>query len=288
MDCDIADKIKLQIKFNDKPHYVYLLCRPNGEPFYVGVGSGKRIFNHERVAPSRRQEAKYDIINEIIEVGEVVKYSIVGFFDDWYEAAVEERRLIAFYGRVDIGTGILANRTNGGQGIAGIKWHLSEARKDGQRRAVEKRRGWRHSEESKAKIGAAHKGRKCSADNIEKTNSANRGKKRSDEQRARMSEAAKGRKPSPEKTNGLIEWYRANADKVSEERKERWKDPEYREKMSIALKSAKRDFSFRRDPVYREAIAQRMREKWKDPEFRERVIKSTRDTKSARAATLRS
>lgn len=38
------------LRNSDKPFYVYVLLRPDGEPFYVGKGLGKRIFSHEAEA----------------------------------------------------------------------------------------------------------------------------------------------------------------------------------------------------------------------------------------------
>ena len=36
----------------DHPFYVYVLRRPCGAPFYVGMGQGIRVHMHERVARS--------------------------------------------------------------------------------------------------------------------------------------------------------------------------------------------------------------------------------------------
>lgn len=64
--------------------------------------------------------------------------------------------------------------------------------------------GWKHTEQSRAKISAANtgrpsptKGKKRSADVVEKTASAHRGRKRSEETRRRISEAMTGKKRPP-------------------------------------------------------------------------------------------
>jgi len=36
-------------------HYVYVLCRANGTPFYVGKGVGRRVFSHESEARTTRR-----------------------------------------------------------------------------------------------------------------------------------------------------------------------------------------------------------------------------------------
>jgi hypothetical protein len=44
-------------------HYVYVLRRPNGRPFYVGKGYGDRVFQHENEArhPNERWSNAYKV-----------------------------------------------------------------------------------------------------------------------------------------------------------------------------------------------------------------------------------
>ncbi|MDE1907283.1 MAG: GIY-YIG nuclease family protein [Rhodospirillales bacterium] len=59
------------------------------------------------------------------------------------------------------------------------------------------REGYKHSEETKQKIGAAHKGRKKSSEQIEKMREANLGKKHSEETKQKISAAHKGKSLGP-------------------------------------------------------------------------------------------
>lgn len=61
------------------------------------------------------------------------------------------------------------------------------------------------NEETKRKIGDAHKGKKRSPEHIAKTAAGNTGQKRSTEQRKRMSDAHKGQKISKETILAMIE-----------------------------------------------------------------------------------
>jgi len=84
--------------------YTYLWLREDGTPYYVGKGKGSRAF----VKESHRQSPPKDL-NLIITQSWSSE-------DDAFEA---ETFLINFYGRKDIGTGVLRNLTNGGEGKCG-------------------------------------------------------------------------------------------------------------------------------------------------------------------------
>lgn len=79
--------------------YVYVLCRPDGTPFYVGKGQQYRMFAHEREA--RRTDctcAKCEVIRDIKAAGGSIDYQIVMRTDNNQQAVEQERELITFYG----------------------------------------------------------------------------------------------------------------------------------------------------------------------------------------------
>lgn len=115
-----ADEVLAAIRGSGKPHYVYVLHKPDGAPFYVGVGTGRRILDHAIVA--RRKTAphshKIRTIRAIWRAGLEIDYRIAGSFSDWAAAAAAEVALIASIGRRDSRTGPLSNVTAGGDGAS--------------------------------------------------------------------------------------------------------------------------------------------------------------------------
>lgn len=110
----------------DKPFYVYILRRPNGEPFYVGMGSGDRITQHEKRARKERSH-KASIIRSIWAAGLTVEGYIVERFDEAADAKSLEVELIRSIGRRDLGAGPLANHSDGGDGVTGWSKEMRES-----------------------------------------------------------------------------------------------------------------------------------------------------------------
>lgn len=144
-------------------YYIYAYIRTNGTPYYIGKGKGDRAYtSHKSHNISTPRDTSKIIIMEsnLTELG----------------AFALERFYIRWYGRKDNNTGILHNRSDGGDGISGYK----------------------HTPEALLKISLASRGRVKTISERQKLSIVNTGKKHSIESRQRMSKSAMGRKMSDE------------------------------------------------------------------------------------------
>lgn len=146
--------------------YVYVLCQPNGSPFYVGKGQGNRINAHESAARNGYKAKRYSIIRKIWREGGQVGKCKVFATDDQDEAYAVEQALIAAIGRK-----YLANETDGGDGNHGLK----------------------QSDDAKARIAKALTGRKMSPETWARVQAAKIGKPRSEACKAKLREKLTGR-----------------------------------------------------------------------------------------------
>ncbi len=128
-------------------HYVYVLCRSDGTPFYVGKGVRQRCFHHEAEARNtERLTHKLNLVRSLHRRGEAVSYCIESSFNLEADAHARERFLINLIGRHDQGRGPLTNQTDGGEGQSNPSKKSRERRRkslwgdaeDEERRAVNK------------------------------------------------------------------------------------------------------------------------------------------------------
>jgi ribosomal protein L13 len=123
--------------------YTYLWLREDGTPYYVGKGKGKRAFKNDGERTVKHPECDFRII--------------VQHWTSEQEAFAMEKFWIALYGRKDLGTGILRNRTDGGDGPSGAKRSASTIANMAKRMRGKKMHTTPHSEETKAVLVAKTK-----------------------------------------------------------------------------------------------------------------------------------
>ena len=157
-----------------KIYYVYQYLRqytsanaPAGSPYYTGKGNDRRAFDNRHSVPVPKDRDRIVFVAESMNEADAFQLEML---------------LISLHGRKDIGTGILGNRTDGGEGASGHV-HTDET--------IEKCRqakiGTKHTDATKAAISLAKTGKMTGVKNHWF------GKKFSDEHRLKLSVAHIGK-----------------------------------------------------------------------------------------------
>jgi len=154
--------------------YAYLRSRPSkygeiGSPYYIGKGQTDRRFSKFHNAKPPQDPANNVLLKE-------------GLAET--DALAEEIRLIKLYGRIDIGTGCLRNRTDGGDGTSGFI-HPPESKEKMRLSHASEVRGPR-SQETRDRMSRAHLGKKKSPEAATKSRLTRTGVKRSPEFREKL------------------------------------------------------------------------------------------------------
>ena len=163
-------------------YYTYAYLREDRTPYYIGKGKGNRAYiRRKKDIKPPKDKSRIILLKQNLTEEEAFKHEVY---------------MIAVFGRIDLGTGILHNRTNGGDGSSGMV-HSEETRKKMSATAKNM------SENHKAKISAAAKGRLFSEETRAKLSAV--GKNMSKERRAKMSELHKGKTYSEESKRKMSE-----------------------------------------------------------------------------------
>ena len=184
-------------------YYTYAYLREDGTPYYVGKGKGDRAYRKVG-KPCATPKDKSKIIYLKTNLTEEQSFN-------------HEKYMIFILGRKDLGTGILLNKSDGGEGASGCIPSEETRRKRsakmkgennplyGKRGKDSPRYGKKHTQETKDKIRKSLQGNVISEETrikISEKNKLNRlgeknpfyGRKHSEETKQKMKEAAKRRK----------------------------------------------------------------------------------------------
>jgi hypothetical protein len=193
--------------------YVYYYIRDKdsatakaGTPYYVGKGRKSRISGAH-------------LIN--IPSDPSLRVKIAEHLTDQQALKIESLH-IKLWGRKDLGTGLLHNKTNGDAGSKGL------------------------SDESRYKIGSGNRGKKRSASHCKKISESNKGKIITVEQRLKIQKAMLVIANTPEKKQAQAErnrnrvWTRESKEKVSARHKGKEVSQTTRNKLSAGHKGVKK------------------------------------------------
>lgn len=183
--------------------YTYAYLRRNGTPYYIGKGTGNRCYKKGgRPCGVPLDVSRILLLKQNLSEEEAFKHEVY---------------MIAVFGRKDLGTGVLRNKTNGGEGTSGricsdttrtklssiltgrvisAKWKekISKSKKN-------------PSKETRQKISRALTGRSLSVETKLKIsqNNANRGRIVSEEERENIRQKLKGKERPQEVKQKLRE-----------------------------------------------------------------------------------
>jgi len=185
-------------------YYTYAYLREDGTPYYIGKGSNGRAYESHKHIKVPEDKNKILFLKQNLTEEDSFKH---------------EKYMINVLGRKDLGTGILRNLTEGGEGTSG-RIHSEETRQkisnahnnkilseETKRKMSKSRMGERNpnygkttSEETKRKISEAKRGKTLSEEHKRKVSESNNGKNNpfygkthSEETRKKISESLKRR-----------------------------------------------------------------------------------------------
>ena len=137
-------------------YYTYAYLREDRTPYYIGKGTGDRIYSKNRIIKSPKDKSRIIYLKQNLTEEEAFRHEIY---------------MIDVFGRIDLGTGILHNRTGGGDGSSGCI-----PSEETRRKMRESRKKRITSEETRRKMSASGKNRIFSEEHRRKMCYAQKGK----------------------------------------------------------------------------------------------------------------
>ena len=130
-------------------YYTYAYLRPDKTPYYIGKGHGRRCYEKARRSIKTPEKKRIIFLKKNLSEADAFKHEVY---------------MIAVLGRKDLGTGILRNLTDGGEGSSG--------------RVI--------SEHMKKAMSQANKGKTLTPEHLEALRLANVGRGKSDDEIAKI------------------------------------------------------------------------------------------------------
>ena len=181
---------------NPNRFYTYAYLREDRTPYYIGKGQGKRIYQIDGKPCNKPPKNRIIFLKRNLTEEDAFRHEVY---------------MISVFGRKDLGTGILHNRSDGGEGPSNpskeTRKKMSEAKrgkkhsKETRKKHSENRRGSKnhfygkhHTEETKEKLKEINVGKNLSEETKLKISKSGTGRILSEETRKNISKSKKGEK----------------------------------------------------------------------------------------------
>ena len=160
----------------DRIYYTYAYLREDGTPYYIGRGKGDRAFATHKIAKPPKDRIIF--LKQNLTFSESVKHEIY---------------IIAVLGRKDLGTGILRNLTDGGEGVTNLSPE-TKAKISSKRKGQINRSG-PHTLETRRKMSRSHKGKVLTDEHKDSIRKAVKGRVVKEETKQKLRETRARQKP---------------------------------------------------------------------------------------------
>ena len=168
-------------------YYTYAYLREDKTPYYIGKGTGKRIYSTNKRIKPPKDKSRIIFLKQNLTEEEAFKHEVY---------------MIDVFGRKDLGTGILVNMPTGGEGASGWvpseenKKNISDAKKNPSEETRRKISDAKKnpSEKTRKKMSDVQKGKILTEETRRKISVANKDKILSEEHKKKISDAQKGNK----------------------------------------------------------------------------------------------